>query len=46
MRRRCADVDPDGPQAQPFGRDVSGQVIRVAIVMTVVVAVVRVLGRR
>jgi hypothetical protein len=46
MRRRCADVDPDGPQAQPFGRDAPGQVIRVVIVMTVMVAVVRMLGRR
>jgi hypothetical protein len=46
MRGRCADVDPDGPQTQPFGRDVPGQVIRVVIVMTVIVAVVRMLGRR
>jgi hypothetical protein len=46
MRGRRADVDPDGPQTQPFGRDVSGQVIRAVIVMTVIVAVVRVLGRR
>jgi hypothetical protein len=46
MRGRCADVDPNCPQAQPFGRDVPGQIIGVVIVMTVIVAVVRMLGRR
>jgi hypothetical protein len=46
MGGRRADVDPDRPQTQPLGRDVPGQVIRIVIVMTVMVAVVRMLGRR
>jgi hypothetical protein len=44
MRRRRADVDPDRPQVQPLGRDVAGQVIRIVIVMTLMVAVVRMRG--
>jgi hypothetical protein len=40
--RRCrADVDPDGPEAQPLGRDISAEVIRIVVVMTVMSAVVR-----
>jgi hypothetical protein len=42
--RRRADVDPDGPQAQPLGGDVSAQVIRIEVVMTMMSAVVR-MGR-
>jgi hypothetical protein len=46
MRGRCADVDANGPQTQPFGSNVPGQVIGVVILMTVMVAVVRMRGRR
>lgn len=41
VRRRRADVDPDGAQAQPLGRDVRAEVIRIVVVMTVMAAVVR-----
>jgi hypothetical protein len=40
MRCRRADVDADGPQAQPFARDVAGLVIGVVLV-TVVIRVTR-----
>jgi len=41
MRRRGADVDADGPQAQPLRRDVAGMVIRIVLVMTVMIRVMR-----
>jgi hypothetical protein len=40
MRRRRADVDSDGPQAQSLARDVA-RVIRIVLVMTVMLRVVR-----
>jgi hypothetical protein len=44
MRRRSADVDPDGPQTQPLRGDVGAEVIRIVVVMTVMCAVVRMRG--
>ena len=41
MRGRRADVDADGAQPQPLGRDISAQVIRIVAVMTMMFAVVR-----
>jgi len=41
VRGRRADIDADGAQAQPLGRDVAGQVIRIVIVMTMIVRVMR-----
>jgi hypothetical protein len=41
MRGRRADVDADGAQPQPLGRDVSAQVIRIVVVMTMLSSVVR-----
>jgi hypothetical protein len=41
MRGRRADVDADGAQPQPLGRDISAQVIRIVAVMTMMSAVVR-----
>jgi hypothetical protein len=41
VRRRRADVDADGPQLEPLGRDVADEVIRIVVVMTVMSAVVR-----
>jgi hypothetical protein len=35
VRGRRADVDADGPQAQPLARDIARLVIRVVPVMTV-----------
>jgi len=40
VRRRRADVDANGPQAQPLTRDVAGLVIGVVLV-TVVIRVMR-----
>jgi len=36
VRGRRADVDADGPQAQPLGRDVAGLVVRIFAVMMVI----------
>jgi hypothetical protein len=41
VRRRRADVDANGPQAQALRRDVAGLVIRVVPVMTVLIRVMR-----
>jgi hypothetical protein len=41
MRGRRADVDADGAQPQPLGRDIGAQVIRIVVVVTMVSAVVR-----
>ena len=41
VRGRRADVDTNGPQSQPLGRDVAAKVIRVVFVMTVLSAVLR-----
>jgi len=41
MRCRRADVDADGPKAQPLRRDIAGLVIRIVPVMTVVFRVMR-----
>jgi len=41
MRRRRADVDSDGPQAQALGRDVAGLVIRIVAVRVLTVGVMR-----
>jgi hypothetical protein len=41
MRRRRSDVDPDGPQAQPLGRDVAG-VIGIMPVVAAMLGVMRV----
>jgi hypothetical protein len=40
VRRRRADVDADGPQAQPLGRDVAS-VIGVMPVVTAMLGVMR-----
>ena len=40
MRRRRADVDANGPQAQPLSRDIA-RVIRIVLVMTVMIRVMR-----
>jgi hypothetical protein len=40
VRRRRADVDADGPQAQPLARDVA-RVIRIVLVMAVMIRVMR-----
>jgi len=41
MRRRRADVDADGPKAQPLGRDVAG-VIGIVPVVIAMLGVMRV----
>ena len=41
MRRRRANVDADGAQAQPLSRDIVGPVIRVVPLMTVMIRVMR-----
>ncbi|MDP9225781.1 MAG: hypothetical protein M3P18_18460, partial [Actinomycetota bacterium] len=43
MRRRGADVDADGPKAQPLGRDVACVVIRIVRV-TLMLCVMRMRG--
>jgi len=43
MRRGRADVDADGPKAQPLGRDVA-RVIGVEPVVTVMLRVMRMRG--